>query len=822
MELNDFFVRLDATLRREGMSYGPGVWLRVHQLINRLNYHRSPPEDFHRLMLQLRPLFCRNPEEQRRFTFVFKQCLIETPHSLASVNQVASPGQRAIDQSLEKAKKINRYWLWGGAVLLLAVVAVIALSWPKPQKIQEPSKPPIIQPDSVKTGETPTKTDLPPEPVKSEHIVNFVAPQPQPDSPESLPWFLLLLYGLPWLVAAWWLGKTYTQKLALAREPGSGDSLLNQLPFEQPFTPIWGGVDAEQSLRELRAARLIATRRLDVKATVEATARSGDYFQPVYRTRRIAPEHVLLVRSVHPHDQQAELAQELAARFKSLGLQVKIYRFRDDPRWLAHSDGKNDQGACAYFHLDQIVAKHGNARLLVISETDILFHPYSGEQRAWLAAFSPWQDKAWLHPQDAHKPHAELLTGRDFLVLPLSRDSLPELVSHLTAVQPSKLTVPEARIIELPDIIRQEPDGWLDEQPPYGVDLDDLEWELEHYLGTYGLRLLRAIAVYPKPHWKLTLALDYLLFGKLGKIDPPARREQRLTRLSRLPWLKHGFMPNWLREHLLVNSDADERQHVVNVWQSLFGQLSQEGGAQTLQLDFNTPSKRQIKLHWNQLRMMPQSNAVNDPIFAHILMGGRFGWLDFHLPHKLARRLPFAQRAMDLRPVFGALAGALLGMAMIFGVIKMTAEPPLDPAQWQVVIQYQPEAKALADLLQHRLLEDRFRVMQTDQIQPGEISDTALKTNTIIFPAGGEKAAERVKQRLTWLAYGADVALLKSPELDTHTIQVYWANTYGAAFNDTLHIAEETRLPFEPEMVRIPSGTFLMGSNDDFIRTTGS
>lgn len=808
MELNDFLARLDATLHSEGMSYGPGVWLRVHQLINRLNYHRSPPKDFHQLMLQLRPLFCRNPEEQKRFTFLFEQSLVDTPHSLASVNQIASPYQRAIDKSLEKADKINRYWWWGGAVLLFALVAIIAWSWSSSQKTQEPSKPPIIQPEPVKTGEPPTKSDLPPEPIKSAPIVNFVAPQlqpePEPDPSESLPWFLLLL---PWLGVAWWLGKTYAQKLALAREPRSGDSLLNQLPFEQPFTPIWGGVDAEQSLRELRAARLISTRRLDVKATVEATARNGDYFQPVYRTRRIAPEHVLLVRSLNPNDQQAELAQELAARIKSLGMQVSVYRFRDDPRWLARYEGK---GVDDYFQLDQIIVRHGNARLLVISETDILFHPYSGKPRAWLAALSPWQDKAWLHPYDARKPHAELLTEHDFLVLPLSRDSLPELVGRLTAVEPSRLIVPATRTIELPDILVQEPDGWLDEQPPYGVGLADLEWELEHYLGTYGLRLLRAIAVYPKPHWKLTLALDYLLFGRLGKAgptDPPAQREQRLSRLSRLPWLKHGFMPNWLREQLLVNSDADERQHVVNVWQSLFSQLSQKGGEQSLQLEFSTPSKRQIKLYWNKLRMMPQSDAINDPIFAHILMGGKFGWLDFHLPRKLSKRLPFAQRVMNLRPVFGAVAGAMLGMAAVFGMIKMLVEPPLDPAQWQITLQYQSDTKALADLLQQRLLEDQFRVMQ-----PAEISDSALITNAIIYPVGGESAATRIKQRLRWLAYGADVVLHESPALDAHTIQVQWANPYGAAFNDTLHIQLETRLPFEPEMVRIPAGTFLMGS----------
>lgn len=475
----------------------------------------------------LRPLFCRNPEEQKRFTFLFEQCLSasEKPQNLASVNRIDTPQQRAIGESLAKAARIKRYWLWSGGLLLIILATVITLNQPKPQKIEEPPKPPepITQLDK-KTGTTPPPPAS--ETVNPAPVTRIIAPQPlpelEPDPSENLPWYW---YVLPWLMAAWWLAASYHQKLSLSRDKNSGDDRLNKIAFDQQFTPIWGGANAEKSLRELRAARLISTRRLDIDATIEATARNGDYFQPVYRTCRIAPEHVLLVRSLSRHDQQAELAEELADRFKSLGLQVNIYRFRDDPQWLANWD---DNGASTYFGLAQIQAKHGNARLLIISESDIVFHPYSGEPRAWLPALSPWQDKAWLHPYDAREAHADLLAKHDFVVLPLSRDSLPELVSRLTVAETAKPAATKTGYIELPDIIAREPDGWLGEQPPYGADLADLEWELEYFLGTHGMRLLRAVAVYPKPQWKLTLALDYLLFGKFGAADPPAVADARL------------------------------------------------------------------------------------------------------------------------------------------------------------------------------------------------------------------------------------------------------------------------------------------------------
>lgn len=135
--LHDFFAKLDAALRAEGLVYGQDVWLRVHKLVLQLGFLDTPPEDLHQIMPLLRPLFCRNPEEQQRFTFLFEQCLIEEPRNLASVNRIDSPQQQAINESLAKAVRIKRTWLWGGIVLLIAVIAALALLWPEPHKVEK-------------------------------------------------------------------------------------------------------------------------------------------------------------------------------------------------------------------------------------------------------------------------------------------------------------------------------------------------------------------------------------------------------------------------------------------------------------------------------------------------------------------------------------------------------------------------------------------------------------------------------------------------------------------------------------------------------------
>ncbi|MCP5246803.1 MAG: SUMF1/EgtB/PvdO family nonheme iron enzyme, partial [Burkholderiales bacterium] len=552
---------------------------------------------------------------------------------------------------------------------------------------------------------------------------------------------------------------------------------------------------------------------MDIAATVEATARSGGYFQPVYRNRREPPEHVMLVRSLDRHDQHAGLVEELAGRFKSLGLNVHVYRFRDNPRLLIRWDEETGDSC----RLEQVLARYGNARLMVFSETDILFHPYSGEVRPWLTDLKPWQHKVWLHPFDAHANHARLLADREFLMLPLTRDSLPQLVSHLTMGHTPKLREQPVDPEPLPEMIAENPDAWLDEHPPQGVDLVELFKQLKHYLGNEGLLLLRTIAVYPKPGWELTKALDFLLCGHAGDTDTAGQREQRFFRLSRLPWLTHGFLPNWLREVLLQHSSPDEKQRVVTVWQSLFSQLTSEDQPGALQLDFSTPSKRQFKLRFDEQRMMRQSDALNDPIFAHILLDGKLGLLDFHMPRFLNKLMPGANQWIILRPALVLwFCVAILGSWGItqYGVQAYTTiqqqRNELHFAQWHITLQYQSDTQALVDLLQQRLLQDQFRVMQ-----PAEISDAALKTNTIIYPAGGEKAAARIKLRMKGLAYGAEVVLRESPELEPHAIQAHWVNSYGAAFNDELRMPAEPRLPFEPEMVRIPPGKFLMGSPDN-------
>jgi formylglycine-generating enzyme required for sulfatase activity len=829
MDIRHFYQNLhglDAKLRAEGMQYGPDVWLLVTRLLERLQQQGRLPDDPSALAPLLGPLFCRYPEDQARFPAIFAEWLTGAPPA-AAMNRVVSPQQQPIAGARANVRRAA--WLWAGAGPILSGLLVAwIISHPVQETpiatspaIQQPQPPPVEPP-------TPPPQDQPATPLDN-RVPPRVLPEPLPkiwaDAGEGLDQSLDVV---PWALALIWLASRYHRHWILRTQAPEGGELLNHLHFKRLLAPLFGGAEAERALRELRAARVEPTRRLDIAATVEATARHGDYFQPVYANRRVAPEHLLLVQSAHRNDQQAALAEELAGRFRSLGLTVRVYRFRDDPRFLVRW---RDRGG-DYEELTRLAARHGASRLLVIGAAQLLFHPLSGEVRPWLDALKPWQDCVWLHPRDAGPEHAELLARHAILLLPLSRGSLPALVARLTGNPIPKGEGGAGPALDLPDMIAAEPDAWLGEKPPYDADLAGLARQLEHYLGSYGLRLLRAVAVYPRPLWDLTLALDYLLYGELGTADPPARREQRLSRLSRLPWLTHAHWPDWLRLCLLRGMDDDERQRIVTVWRSLFVQLTDNESVDSLRLDINTPSQRQIKLRLADLRNLRQPSQLDDPIFVNILLGGRLGLLDFALPRAIARLLPGGRWLVSLKPLLLALSIAGLsvwGGNKLWDVVGrdglVAVSTAIDRRQnqgWTVSVNAGSDAQALMQAVNKRLQAAGFTTLDAANGSDGN----SQNLDRLLYPPGGEAAARRVIDKVSHLTYGASIAMQQQTDLADHNLVLQLAHTHqaGAKFHDALAypwkpgMAKPPPPPlptgFSIPMVQITAGEFWMGSDE--------
>jgi formylglycine-generating enzyme required for sulfatase activity len=820
---------LDALLRRDGMLRGPDVWQSVYDLLVRLDAQGRLPDDERWLAPLLGPLLCRNPEEQRRFPRLFEEWLtVGRPQAPEAI--IRSPLQPERSRWWQGLNTFDRRWRIATLLLLLAILGVAALI------LTKPPPEPIAKPELVRKEITPAPIAKKPDKTPNVPIIDRVSPNRLPvpvvPPPAWQVWQTFIGYflaGLPGGLTAWGLLYHYRRRMRLEKLPGDGDEALNQVQFAIPLAPIFGGGQARGAFTALRPAYWQTTRRLDVQATVEATAHGAGFFQPRYRSRRRVPVYLLLVRSLDRDDQRAAWAEELTARFEDAGIAVQSYRFRDDPRWLKPWRGARGSGQS----LAQLANEHGDARLLVLSEAEILFHPLNGQPRPWLDDFSPWRQRVWLHPRDAALPHAELLWKNQFLMLPLDGASLHKLAAWLGSTAQTLPEPTSGDMLPLPETIRDEPEAWLSPHLPYGAEPRQLFWELRWYLGTHGLLLLRALAVYPEPRWHLTLALDYLLFAE-KEADQPERREQRLARISRLPWLRHAHFPEYLREALLRQADKDDLARVRWAWQSLFGQLTDRASAGTLKLDMALPSRRRLRRWLADLRGSRKAGALNDPIFANILLGGKLGLFDFHLPRVAARLLRGRRGWLEGLTLAGALLlaigggyGAALGWEK-WGKPALTAYWNQDiveeNARWPVAVYYRENTQDLAKFLETGLAGQGFKVNATNVLT----GKKELPRNRITYPPGAEAVAQRLARHIRHVMYGA--ALDVQPgQGDGAGLEVLLLNTYQplATFSDALAVSG-TDAPAAgvfrdtlkdgsqgPEMVVIPAGQFQMGSPEN-------
>ncbi|MCP5242426.1 MAG: hypothetical protein H6940_03150 [Burkholderiales bacterium] len=92
----------------------------------------------------------------------------------------------------------------------------------------------------------------------------------------------------------------------------------------------------------------------------------------------------------------------------------------------------------------------------------------------------------------------------------MTRDSLPQLVSHLTMDHIPKLREQSVDPEPLPEMIAENPDAWLDEHPPQGFDLAELFRQLNIILVAMVCCCYEQSPCIPAG-WELTKALDFLL-----------------------------------------------------------------------------------------------------------------------------------------------------------------------------------------------------------------------------------------------------------------------------------------------------------------------
>jgi hypothetical protein len=287
----------------------------------------------------------------------------------------------------------------------------------------------------------------------------------------------------------------------------------------------------------LRRSRPQEWPELDADATVERALSGMRPVELVYTPRRAAPEYLALIDKQSLQDHQARRFRDMLAGLVELGVQCDVYAFHSDPRVCASYDEPLRTAS-----LSSILSVQHRATVLVFADSRVLVDPLRHQLFDWANQLADRRRAALLTPEPPARwsSAVSVLEAAGFAVLPATLNGLSIFAESDNAPAAA------ARYARpFPQSIEAAPGRWLGRARPRPSEISRLLSELEAYLGSAGFRWLAGIAIYPEIDWSLTADLA----APAGVVE----RSSEFAALARLPWLRAGFMPDWLRQELIAS-----------------------------------------------------------------------------------------------------------------------------------------------------------------------------------------------------------------------------------------------------------------------------
>ena len=780
---------LDRRLRAAGFPVGMDRWQNALDLIAALAAHGGLPADPCDLRPLLGPLFCRSPREQQAFAEVFAHwCAASAP-----VAPPIAPQAPARPPPTPPRQAPPRAPLWRVLVPVSVLVLAAALGlavWstpdPAPRGVQRETTP--IAGSAVPPAYTgPTGyLEVPLEPFRPRTPPEVLRP-----SPGARGWLAAadwLLPALPLVAVGVWLAWR-RQRLATVLRARRGDprSPLRDLTLTEADDDLFDGPRVRAALRRLHTPVPVPTRRLDERATCERAARHLGLFLPVYRDQPRVPECVVLVDAHHRGDHLAGLAPSLIRRLRAAGLEVQGYVYQRDPTRVRPAFAPASAGTAApgpARTLGELAGHHAGARLLIIGDAADLMDLTTDRPAPWTEVLALWPSRGLLATRPVPEPWREALAGAGLGLAPLGAAGLIRLAGDLAAdpaAAPGRAAAPPAVAADpgaaaLPPRLARAggPGGGRDPAP---AERAALAADIHTWLGPRGRLLLAAVAVYPGLHPGLTRRLDLDLFED----DDAQGRTARLLRLARLPWLRGGSLPHWLRLDLHAATPTAERRRIGGIYLELLRSVVLDGET-GIRLPVAVPAtgagagwRRRIE-RWllDLLRGAAPDAALRDRIFVDTVL--RPGRLDFRLPVWLARLLPGDPRRWRPAGLLPPLALAVLlgaGVALAWqGGWPPTADAGLraraaaallaleDRAHARIAVLevfHTPDTRALAESLAQALARTGFPapVLRPLSAPPAAGPGAPAPVNTIqVGDLGDAATAPFIAERLLYLTWG--------------------------------------------------------------------
>lgn len=473
----------------------------------------------------------------------------------------------------------------------------------------------------------------------------------------------------------WWLLRR-RRRVRLARKTSDEIPQLGKLIVKGVKELLYKSAAMRRTIQELRRHRPQDSTDLNVPATIDATIERGGAPKPIFGTRKTSPEYLILIDRASFSDQEALLKEVLINRLIEEGVYVDRYYFDRDPRVCY----KTPQSKT--FSLTELAARHPEHNLAVFSDGASFFDPLTALPQRWFETFSLWVRRALLTPasSDSWGYRETVLTESEFPVLPATKEGIAGLVDVINTGQKPKIASNET-IRQFPEILEERPLRWLHRHAPSLREIDELYRQLRRYLDAEEFYLLCACSVYPALSLELTLYLGYKLGGDVERL------EDELFSLVRLPWFRHGKMPDWLRQRLLSGLSARQEKEIrAAIEQLLITALEHPQEGLSLEFAFNEEKYKKDREKLKRFILgEPEDSPLRDYVFLSFMTRNH---LTVAVPEVLRHFLfPEGVHWLGVRPAAFFLLvllislGATTTTAYFLPIPNMTEAPapPIEP-----------------------------------------------------------------------------------------------------------------------------------------------
>ncbi len=550
------------SLRSCGITADTRQAIAVERLLMSLQPRWSEP-DFD-LAAHLGPIFCRSMEEQRRFREVVAglemfQGYVPPPTSGSEPAPRIEP-----PKPLKKPSWRLSWWTQAAAliVLMIGMIAAVQL-WPEPTKpdvppppVEDPEPPgPDNPPEIPPIKPPPPTTSTAPAKLLSYRRIMLREPLAKP-SPWSWAWA-----ALPVVCLAGWSLNRRGKRPRLRRESTDLPQVFCEVRLPGgPREPL-SRMHVRELSRSLRIRQRMAGRELHIDSTITRTIENGGLPTPVFESL-IEPRYLVLIDRTGIGDHFSELSNLLLGTLQSGNVDCEAFEFDGNPaycnipRWeipdsaQARSTPRRSRRRDSEryrFKLTELLDRLPSRPLLILGDGAKFLNPFTDAPPEWFnwvndrprILVTPASDEGdWTIREQKLRRHG-------FQVIPMTPTGIPEVAAALSGIELPRRD-PQRHTLSFED----EPDRCLSIFQPPADFIQRLCRELRGHLGTDGFLWLASLGAYPELHWGLTLRFGASLITNPNGTTNDERWEQLLPRMTRLIWLRQGYMPDWLREAL--------------------------------------------------------------------------------------------------------------------------------------------------------------------------------------------------------------------------------------------------------------------------------